>query len=175
MHISSINQVTNKKYNSAVKNNNKTNVHYATPIAQDISFEGGSLSAKILKLAEKKPLPLQRKILNFFGKHEELLKTYTKEEELGVALNTAFDFKIKQVKINKENYSISIPKDSFSSQMQEILEKKCKYLESKFNRNRNHELFSTQWLIEQNKEYRMGYSFKGDNIQIQKGWNLHSL
>jgi len=134
MNISAINSVSNKKSNSAAKNSNNINSSCSAPMTYNINFEGGSLSAKVLKLAENKPINIQRQVLKFFGKHEELLKTYKKESDIGSALETAFNIlsKSKNGTITKEAFAPELlaqlkPEDTHGTRFYCVQKNKVQY------------------------------------------------
>lgn len=138
MQISAINSISNTNIK---KSKNNTNHH--TLLLKQTSFEGNTNGSKFIKFITKKTHSFVKLISK--PKPEELLKTYTKEEDLGKAFLTAY----KAVK-NKERYIISL--DKFSPEMQKNLQR-LKGETTGFN------VFIT-------KKGKYSCRFEGDNIEI---------
>lgn len=141
MYISAINSISNKNIKKSQNN------HGTTPISRDLSFEGGNLSAKVLKLVEKRPINIQRQALKFFGKHEELLKTYKQESEIGSALETAY-------KIMSKSKNRTISKEAFTPELLAQLKPE--------------DLNTTRFYCVQKNKVQYAYGYKDGQIEIRK-------
>lgn len=155
MQIHAVNLASN---NNIKKSQNNTMIYTNTLMSQT-SFEGATNSNKITNFIKNKINGIKKLIFTPKPKLEELLKTYTKAEDLGNVMNTAFEINIKK------GNRIAISNDAFSTEMQNILALKRNEYNSRVEELGGIENF---YLSTSNDKYSFQYAFRGDKLEIRK-------
>lgn len=152
MQISAINSLSNKNRKQLQNTTNASN--YIT--TNNTAFKGKEKSVGFVSFIKK----LLSKFVKLISKPkltpEELLKTYTKEEDLGKAIRTAF--KIKG----------GVKKDQFSPELQKFIAEKEIAQKQEYG---NQKVF---WGVKSGKE-QYSYCIEEDGLKIHKIISSHFL
>lgn len=152
MHISAISSVSNNK-----KPQNKLNT-FPNIMTSQIAFKANAKNFSLPKIIGERIQKLKKLISTPKLSREELLKTYTKEEDLGTAIKIAF----------KLQHDGKVKKDIFSPELQKILDAE---------KDAQKQLYGNQKVfqgIKAGKE-QYSYSIEEDSISINKIISAHFL
>lgn len=145
MHISAINSVSNNK-----KPQNKLNT-YPNITTSQIAFKANTKNFSLPKFIGKQIQKSKKLISTPKLSPEELLKTYTREEDLGKAIKTAF----------KLQHDGKVKKDIFSPELQKVLDAEKDAQKQQYG---NQKVF--QGIMAGKEQY--SYSIEEDSISINK-------